>query len=1012
MVVASAGRVTAPARHPALRAGSVARAVAAHTLPPIALLAFTALVFFDELVGASWAYGRDTTAFYYPLTEWAAQELKQGRLPFWLPLIFAGYPLLADGEVGALYPPNLLLLATMPTPLAYGWLRAFHYAVAALGLFALARALRVGPFGAVVGGLSFAYGSFMVGHLQHDNIVRSAAWLPCLLFAAELALRARGPGQVLWTCIGGFVLALQSLGLHIQPVLLSLMALAAYLLAGPLGPGAGRGLSPGSWLRVRLRVGLGIIGLGLGLASAQLLPLYVLGQESLRPALVTYAYATSYAVAPLQVLTLIFPYMFHFDAERSWALWSTYESTLYAGVVPLVLAIVAVGFLRTRAVLFFAALALASLVLCMGDYLPVKSYTVIWNLPGFAFLRAPARFSLLLELAIACLAALAVDWLGRRAAAVPRPVALTSANGPAVPSPLRSAERAPGLPRGLEGLLWAMPVVAVGLAILFQGVRWALQRYPSPALDLFQWSYLETDRENWALGPWHVYYGILEFTRPDNARTAFGIFLLVAAPLLIRAWLRRPRLAIAWRTALALLVTVDLWLFVGGFHPRAHLDELRPGSPALGYLAGQPGPFRLFVEPSLNQSLGPNQLVSSGLATVNGYSSLEPRRLSEYWWSMVMQDNFLLDLFNVRYVLAGHRIPGQRTYQDTRYHPSDRLMSGEAGNRAGQEEFRFGPIPVESVTVVAAVEDLPAAADGAPVAELTLSGGDGQQRIVTLHAGQDLTQYEAVDPGRPTADYVGPRVIWSGPSFAPNRTSQPVRLYGTTAPISPPLDVTGVTIRALTSTARLHVHGLGLRTAEGVVYSVRSTDNAKYRTLYEDANVLLLENTSAWPRAFVVGGAVQARPDAPIVEQLLERSWDPAREILVEGASPTEIHHSIGSESIGTAELLSYEPTRVVVRAVLAAPGYLVLADRHDIGWRATSDGQELPILRANGIQRAVPLPVGSHVVTFRYDPWWIKLGFALSGLAAAATIVALAVAFRSFARGEGTGEGAAALPR
>src|SRR4029078_12060979 len=99
----------------------------------------------------------------------------------------------------------------------------------------------------------------------------------------------------------------------------------------------------------RAFVGAMIGGLGLGLAAAQLVPLYQLGQRSIRASLVTYDYATSFAVAPPQVLTLIFPSMFNFDAERHWALWAPHETTLYVGIAPLLLAILGLAYVRGRA---------------------------------------------------------------------------------------------------------------------------------------------------------------------------------------------------------------------------------------------------------------------------------------------------------------------------------------------------------------------------------------------------------------------------------------------------------------------------------------------------------------------------------------------------------------------------------------------------------------------------------------------------------------------------------------
>ena len=997
------------------RAGSVAAAL----LAPLALLGFTAAVFFQELVGGPIAYARDTVVFYYPLTEWLAQELKAGRLPLWLPLIFGGYPLLADGEVGPLYPPNLLLLTWLPMPQAYGWMRALHVSIAALGLFALARVLGVGRFGAFIGGLSFAYGSFMVGHLQHDNIMRTAVWLPWLLLAAERALRQRGRRRALWMLGGALVLAMQSLGVHVQPLLFSLVMLGAYLLVGPLArthgastdppaaqpisaapvrpsgngqgtrfrPAAGRSTKGGSvairqpgWirgLRERALLGLGIFSLGTALAAAQLVPLYVLGQSSLRPALASYDYATSYAVSPPQLLTLVFPFMFHFDfphmfeldAERSWALWSPEESTLYAGVAPLVLAMVALLFVRARLVAFFGAVGLVSLILCMGDYLPLKPYALVWNVPGFSYLRAPARFSLLFELSIACLAAVGADLLVRRA-------------------------RTRQAPRALGPLLLALSLVPLSLAIVMQALRWWLQRDPGPAVEFFRTAYLQTSKENWLLGPWHVYYGVLEFSRPDNIRTALGLLLLATVPVVLRAWLACPRLETVWRGALVGLLAVDLWMFATAFYPQARPEELRPSSPIIGYLQSQPGPVRLLVEPTLNRSLGPNQLVSSQLGTVNGYSSLEPTDLRDYWWSLVGQDNFLVDLFNVGYVASPRRVPGQRTYQGMSYHPSDRLLSGYANNPSGTEQFRAAGAPADALIVVASVERLGQVAAGTPVAEVTLTGPHGEQRSLTLDAHQHLGEYRAAEPGRPSAEYVGPEVAWAGLSFTPNKKSFPVRLYGATLPIDPLFDVSTVTIRSLTSPGRLHVHGVGLRNLQsGVVYSLRASDKTKYHRLYQDDHLVLLENKAALPRAFVVEDAIATEGNAPMVEQLLQRTWDPKQQILVDRQAAWSAPGVTGDDvdTPGQAELLAYDSARVVARADLQQPGYLVLADRHEDGWRAWTQDRELPILRANGIQRAVQLPAGSHEVTFVYDPWWLKLGFAITGLAALVFLASLA---------------------
>lgn len=76
-------------------------------------------------------------------------------------------------------------------------------------------------------------------------------------------------------------------------------------------------------------------------------------------------------------------------------------------------------------------------------------------------------------------------------------------------------------------------------------------------------------------------------------------------------------------------------------------------------------------------------------------------------------------------------------------------------------------------------------------------------------------------------------------------------------------------------------------------------------------------------------------------------------------------------------------PTQVELEVNLASSGLLVLADQFYPGWQATveSAGQTrvAPIVRTNRVLRGVALPAGRHRVTFRYRPWTLALGAAIS---------------------------------
>jgi hypothetical protein len=134
----------------------------------------------------------------------------------------------------------------------------------------------------------------------------------------------------------------------------------------------------------------------------------------------------------------------------------------------------------------------------------------------------------------------------------------------------------------------------------------------------------------------------------------------------------------------------------------------------------------------------------------------------------------------------------------------------------------------------------------------------------------------------------------------------------------------------------------------------------------------------------VVGEAIPA--NGPLTAaRLLEQRWDPRRQVVVEGMPPADVHGSTSDGPVGEASLVEYTPTSIVAQVEMTAPGYLILADRYDHGWQVSVDDVGAVMARANGVERAVAVPAGSHVVRFTYRPFPVMLGLGLTGVAAVA---------------------------
>jgi len=140
-------------------------------------------------------------------------------------------------------------------------------------------------------------------------------------------------------------------------------------------------------------------------------------------------------------------------------------------------------------------------------------------------------------------------------------------------------------------------------------------------------------------------------------------------------------------------------------------------------------------------------------------------------------------------------------------------------------------------------------------------------------------------------------------------------------------------------------------------------------------------------RARLVTTAQWVEGPEEALSALLGAGHDPTRTVLLEGTpdprngepgSSGEIQ-VVGPDGPGGVELLVKAP----------GGGWAVLHDAWYPGWRATLDGQAVPIHVADGIFRAVWVPAGRHTLVFSYVPRSFAAGAVIS-LTAWAGLLAL----------------------
>jgi hypothetical protein len=129
----------------------------------------------------------------------------------------------------------------------------------------------------------------------------------------------------------------------------------------------------------------------------------------------------------------------------------------------------------------------------------------------------------------------------------------------------------------------------------------------------------------------------------------------------------------------------------------------------------------------------------------------------------------------------------------------------------------------------------------------------------------------------------------------------------------------------------------------------------------------IYENPRALPRVMMVTNWRLAN-----FEELTRNGWpsdvDPRTTVLLKKAPPGLPRVSGGEP--GTARILRYANTEVVIEVESGSDGILLLNDVWHPWWRVTVDGVEKDMMKANVVFRAVAVPRGKHTVRFSFHPF------------------------------------------
>jgi hypothetical protein len=951
----------------------------------------------------------DVRVFYFPLLVATADALKQGTLPLWTPNLFGGYALFADGEAGMLYPLHLLVLPWLTPESALVVLHVFHTAAAGIFCYALLRSLGAGTMGGIAGGLCYGLSSFAAGQVVHDNVFNALPWLPLELAFIVRACRAgRLATGARYAMLAGGAFGIQALALHVYVTMLSALTVVAFvgywaITSSRPSPDSEAKLPPDEVIRnepravVRRWVGwrfravataglcLFVVGtVGVGLGAVQLFPLAELGGQSSRAAGLDGLEAVMNSTRAENFATLLLPRLFDTPASGYWGPWVKWETILYVGIAPLLLAVVGLLF-GGRFRLFFGALVITAVLVSLGNNGPVPLWDLIHRVPGFDVLRSPGRFALLSSLGVAVLCGYGVDRLMRLRTGRPRWAAVCA------------------VATGAAGwLAWqALDSLSQRLvqpdAILLQIVRAYLAAPGVPEV---------VDRA--PLTGERILSLAASALTPEQPATAWQLWLLIASGLVLSLWLAGPRLRHLAAVCTTILIISDLWVAGLTLHPYGHIASLRAQVPAVlrTQTPGPPAPYRIFTQPTADEKstqFEPNRLLGVGIEEATGYSSIQPLRHAAYLHAAEYTRNDLLDLWNVRFLVLRNPRPALPSYGGTSFHPEQPLFSGRLGTPGSSGTLLpdGGPATVDEVQVVGTLWDARSLPPGTIAARINLTNAEGAVRSVDLRIGRDIADARANLPNSSVAaDHANLEVAYQFTRSDPTAYRYGEQFYYARRPLRAPFLTTAVSVENLVPGAGLEIYGVGLfDAATGEITQAR--DKERLQPVYRDDQVRIYENMGVLPRAFLVPSAMVGASGPEVLSRMLDGPFNPRETVFVECAPPdtqcglppsvTKVNPA-RLEAPGIAAYRSYESDASTIQVTAIRDSMLVISDRFAPGWFALVDDQPAPILRGNYLFRAIHVPAGLHSVRLIYAPWSLGVGAALSAFTILCVFVATSV--------------------
>jgi hypothetical protein len=320
-----------------------------------------------------------------------AQNLKQGTFPFWTNILEGGYPLFSEGQIGSLFLPNIIFLKLLPFADAYNALLIFSLLCLSVGFFLFLTELKIASYLAFLYSLLFTFSGAISLRWVHLNLIQSFSLTPLLFY---FLLKLRKTNKMRYSLLFSLFLSQMIFAGHVQVVFISLFGLCLWYI-GILIQEKRFNLS--KVMKLFLLIAFGCV-----LSFSQLLPTYILSQQTSRNIIVDYPTATSFPLSWSHLISYVIPYALGDPRKGTYPAFSSFwgifwENTPYIGIPFFLLLFIGIFYrvkiiVKEKLLWYLGGFFGFFILMALGKNSPLYFF---FTFPPFNFFRTPPKYLLM-----------------------------------------------------------------------------------------------------------------------------------------------------------------------------------------------------------------------------------------------------------------------------------------------------------------------------------------------------------------------------------------------------------------------------------------------------------------------------------------------------------------------------------------------------------------------------------------------------------------------------------------